>query len=615
VLACCGLALVAPLSAQSVDYTEYHTHDELTAALEGLVRAHTDISRLVSIGETRGGRTIWAVEIANPEGVPVEERPALFIAANLEGDHVIGSELALYTVDWLLSQYGTNEEVRQRIDEQAFFIVPRVNPDAAEAMFASTKAWRRGNLGPYDDDRDARTDEDPAEDLNSDGVITFMRVRDPAGPYMVDPDDPRLMRRADASKGEPGGWSIHWEGRDDDGDGFYNEDGVGGVDLNRNFQHAYPYWQRDAGPHMVSEAESRALMDYIIARRGVAAILTYGASDNLITAPGARGEPPAAAGLPLYDYAEASNAGAREVGMMSTGGGFGFGFGRGGRGGRGGGAGGGGRGGGQQPATTVDADDLEYFRTVSSQYRELTGIRRAAVTRTPQGAFFDYGYYQFGVPSFSTPGWGIETTSPAQEESGRAGGGGQRAGGPGNGQAASANDRRLLEWFASEGVDGFVDWTAFEHPQLGSVEIGGFRPYATSNPPAARIADLGASHAEFALYLSSLFPRAGIASTTVTDHGGGVFRIEAEIENTGYLPTASAQGVRARSVQPVMVQLGVDPDAIITGDSKTNFVNTLAGSGTRRSFQWLIRGEPGARIELKLRSQKSGSESVMLTLR
>jgi hypothetical protein len=317
----------------------------------------------------------------------------------------------------------------------------------------------------------------------------------------------------------------------------------------------------------------------------------------------------------LYDYAEASNAGAREVGMMSTGGGFGFGFGRGGRGGRGGGAGGGGRGGGQQPATTVDADDLEYFRTVSSQYRELTGIRRAAVTRTPQGAFFDYGYYQFGVPSFSTPGWGIETTSPAQEESGRAGGGGQRAGGPGNGQAASANDRRLLEWFASEGVDGFVDWTAFEHPQLGSVEIGGFRPYATSNPPAARIADLGASHAEFALYLSSLFPRAGIASTTVTDHGGGVFRIEAEIENTGYLPTASAQGVRARSVQPVMVQLGVDPDAIITGDSKTNFVSTLAGSGTRRSFQWLIRGEPGARIELKLRSQKSGSESVMLTLR
>jgi hypothetical protein len=106
-----------------------------------------------------------------------------------------------------------------------------------------------------------------------------------------------------------------------------------------------------------------------------------------------------------------------------------------------------------------------------------------------------------------------------------------------------------------------------------------------------------------------------IASTTVTDHGGGVFRIEAEIENTGYLPTAAAQGVRAGAVQPVMVQLGVDPEAIITGDIKTNFISALAGSATRRSFQWVIRGQPGARIELKLRSQKSGSESMMLTLR
>jgi hypothetical protein len=426
---------------------------------------------------------------------------------------------------------------------------------------------------------------------------------------MVDPDDPRLMRRADASRGESGGWSLYWEGRDNDGDGFYNEEGAGGVDLNRNFQHRYPYWQKDAGPHMVSEAESRAIMDYIVGRRGVAAVLTYGASDNLIAPPGGRGEPPPAAGLSMYDFAEATNAGAREVGVMSAGGGFGFG-----RGGGRGGAGGGGRGGGQQPATTVDANDLEYFRTISAKYRELTGIRRAAVTRTPSGAFFDYGYFQFGVPSFSTPGWGIEGAGPAQAEGGRAGAGGQRGGGAGGGASADT-DARLTDWFESEGVNGFVDWTAFEHPQLGDVEIGGFRPYATSNPPAAGIVELGAIHAQFALYLSTLFPRVGIASTAVTNHGGGVFRIEAEIENTGYLPTASAQGVRARSVQPVMVQLGVDADAIITGDTKTNFVDTLAGSGTRRSFQWVIRGEPGARIELKLRSQKSGSESVMVTLR
>jgi hypothetical protein len=261
---------------------------------------------------------------------------------------------------------------------------------------------------------------------------------------------------------------------------------------------------------------------------------------------------------------------------------------------------------------------------VSEKYRELTGIERAATTRRPAGAFFEYGYYQFGVPSFSTPGWGTDTGEgdeggPQRGAAPQAGG--QRGGAGGRGTSAqtpgggSENDLRLLQWMDGAGIDGFVDWESYTHPQLGPVEIGGFRPYAASNPPVARIAELGAKHAEFALYLSTLFPKVRIADTNVVSHGGGVFRIEAEIENTGYLPTASAQGVRSRSVQPVMVQLGVDPVDIITGDNKTNFINGLAGSGTRQKYQWVVRGQAGARIELKLRSQKSGSESVMLTLR
>ncbi|NJD10633.1 MAG: hypothetical protein FIB01_09435 [Gemmatimonadetes bacterium] len=176
-------------------------------------------------------------------------------------------------------------------------------------------------------------------------------------------------------------------------------------------------------------------------------------------------------------------------------------------------------------------------------------------------------------------------------------------------------DLRLIRWLDAQKIDGFAAWTPFQHPQLGDVEIGGFKPYALTNPPAAEIAQLGTPHAEFALYLAGLFPHVRIASTKVTNHGGGVYRIEAEIENAGYLPTSLAQGVTARAVQPVMVQLEVKPEAIITGANKTSFVNTLAGSGARQKYQWVIRGEPGARVELKLRSEKAGAESVTLTLR
>jgi hypothetical protein len=166
----------------------------------------------------------------------------------------------------------------------------------------------------------------------------------------------------------------------------------------------------------------------------------------------------------------------------------------------------------------------------------------------------------------------------------------------------------------AEKIDGFVDWTPFKHPSLGDVEIGGFKPYATVNPPAAKIAELGAGHAKFVVYLTSLFPRIAIAKTEVAALGGGLYRIKTEVENSGYLPTALAQGMVARAVKPVMVQLGVPPETILTGAEKTNSIPALAGSGTRMAFEWVIKGKQGTSVTLKVVSQKAGTDRAILLL-
>jgi hypothetical protein len=101
----------------------------------------------------------------------------------------------------------------------------------------------------------------------------------------------------------------------------------------------------------------------------------------------------------------------------------------------------------------------------------------------------------------------------------------------------------------------------------------------------------------------------------VTSLGAGLFRIKADIENSGYLPTALSQGVQARAVKPIMVQLGVPPESILTGNPKTNHIPALAGSGTRQSFEWIIKGVPGSTVTLKAVSQKSGTDTATLTLR
>ena len=670
-----------PASAQ--DPPKYHTYAEMTAALQALANAHKSAARLQSLGKTRGGRDIWALEIANSDGLPPAKRPALLLAANFEADHLVGSEIALSVAEFLLKGSATDPGIKRALDSATFYIIPRVNPDGAEGYFAPVKTGRRTNTAQRDDDNDGRTDEDGPEDLNGDGFITVMRVKAPDGEYMIDPEEPRLMKRADPKKGESGSFKLLWEGIDNDGDGFINEDPPGGVDINRNFAHDYPYYKPEAGPHMVSEAESRALMDWVVAHRNIAAVLTFGESDNLIVPPTSAGRLGPARELDLVRFAEAAAAGARTTGFIQTGGGIG-------RGGRfamgefsiemlmGG---GGGRQTARQaqpsqsgrmmmpdrrPATTVSAADYEYFKSASDKYIDLVGVRQPLFVREPQGAFFQYGYFQFGVPSFSTPGFGLATNDAAgprrmgmtppgaaqaaqpprggQQAAGageaavtvvqgggqdfmqmmQSGGGGgamrviqtQRAGTPGEAaQAAPGIDKQVLRWMDAEKIDGFVKWTKANHPTLGEVEVGGFKPYAVTNPPAEKIAGLGPPHAKFALYLASLFARVRVAKTEVVDHGGGVFRIKAEVENAGFWPTSLAHGQTARAVKPTMVQLGVDPASVLSGAAKTNFLPVLAGSGTRAKYEWLIRGKTGQVVELIVQSEKGGSDTARITLK
>jgi hypothetical protein len=623
-----GIFLLLPGFQGETD--RYRNFDDMTEALRRVVRAHSDMATMESIGQTLEGRDIWVVEIANRSGTPVDERPGLLLAANFEGDLLVGSELAVHTVEYLLNNYSSDPDVQDRLDNHVLYVLPRVNPDAAEMMFANVKSGRRRNMKPYDDDNDAMIDEDGVEDLNGDGQITLMRVADPSGPYMVHPDDARLMKEAEAHKGESGAFSLYWEGIDNDGDGFYNEDGLGGVDLNRNFQHEYPYNDADAGAHMISELESRAIMDFMISHRNIAMVMTFGESDNLVSSPTSGGAIASPSPLSLHGFAEASYAAADTVGTFpisvpGRGRGFGMGF---------------FRGGapaaprpleGRQPNKTVNRSDLEYFNAVGEEYREITGIEKVAATRAPKGAFFEYAYFQFGVPAFSTPGWGIseggedsgdeaapqtERQRPSAPSRGAAPAMGRMR--PGGGQTSGSSngaDLALLNWMDAEGVDGFVDWTEFQHPTLGTVEIGGFKRYASGNPPVSELAVLGESHAQFAVHLMSLFADVSIADVAVTSHGGGVFEIKAEIENSGYLPTSMRQGVTARSVAPTMVQLDVPPEDVLTGAAKTSFFQALDGSGSRQTYVWVIRGRQGAQINLTVRSQKSGHDTATITLR
>ncbi len=618
--------------------SDYKNFEQFESALKSLVKAHSGLAAMESIGKTNSGREIWLLTIAKKSGTPVDQRPGLLVNANLEGDHLIGSEIALGSMKYLLSNYESDESIKKALDEHVFYFLPKINPDGAEKNFGGLSSGVKTNDTNYDGDNDGRMDEDGPDDLNGDGIITVMRVKDPNGLYMIDPDNPGLMKKSDPMKGEAGEYSVYWEGIDNDADGFINEDPTGGVDINRNFMHKYPYFKEDAGIHMASEKETRAVIDWIVKQRNVAIMLTFGESDNLISPPNSRGELSSDKGISMFDFADASFAGASKVGMVSTGRGYGMGrfmgmqFFRGSRSSTPEASSGRSSRPAREPATTVNKSDQELFNQFSKKYKEITGFESQPPLREPAGALFEYGYYQYGIPSLATPGWSMDIpkdTTLKEDRQGRQTSGRQSSargafsmrgasgmtGAGGSSGGGDGMDATALKWLKKNNSDGFVEWQSVSHPDFDDVEVGGFDPMAVTNPPADMISDLGEKHGEFMVYLSSLYADVKIAQTEVTSHGGGIFRIKAEIENAGFLPTAIQHGVTSRGVKPTMVQLGVDPDAIMSGSRKTNFIQKLDGSGKRQKYEWLIKGRSGDKIELKVVSQKGGSDSATIVLK
>lgn len=271
-------------------FDHYYQLKELEAALLRLQQAYPTLARLSSMGRSLEGRELTVLTIRNPLTGADADKPALYVDANTHGNEIQGSEICLYLAHSLLTQYSSDPIIKDLVDRFVFYIAPCVNPDGREAFMTRPNSPHssRWNRRPKDDDGDGRFDEDDFDDLDGDGNIVLMRIRDPLGRWKSG-SDPRIMVPCGAD--EVGEFRVlGWEGIDNDGDGKFNEDGVGGVDLNRNFPSDWVPENRQfgAGEFPLSEPETRATLDFILARPHIAAIQSFhNAGDMILRPPGA----------------------------------------------------------------------------------------------------------------------------------------------------------------------------------------------------------------------------------------------------------------------------------------------------------------------------------------
>lgn len=668
----CTVVLSASPAAK-ISFAQYHKPEDVASLLQSYVSSYPQLARLMSIGKSYGKHDLSVLQIAGrPKGsVDPDKRPSVLVSANLEGIHHVGTETALMVIDKLLNKYGSDKAVTALLDTKTVYVAPLLNPDAAANFFAPVCYERSSNAGPVDDDLDDRADEDGPDDLNKDGLITQMRVKDPEGKWVPDPKEPRLMRPADPKKGEKGIYAIYTEGLDNDGDGDYNEDPRGGVSPNRNFPHDFEHNVLQAGLHPVSEEETKALGKFLLSRPQIALILNFSTENTILNMQQTGVARPAAEKIKITAmYASFlgvepdSEFTAKEIAYMVKGSPLTGGmeiteemvlqfFGGG-------------------PAMAIDRGDLPVLEAVQKEYKDA--LKSAKIDYPEKnargvgkGSFVAYCYYQFGVPVFSVDLWGVPEPQKPQEAEAltadrlksmtteqflalgedKLNAFLKEQGAPPNlnaamimnmvksGQLNTARmaemmekmprrpqtdgeehpDAYILKWAdtALKGK-GFVSWTTFKHPTLGEVEIGGFVPYLKLNPPPDDIEKTASFHADFYINLMNRLAGIEIGKTEVKALGEDIYQVTAYFTNPGRFPTSTAQGRKAGTSWPIRISLNLESGQSLFSGRPMESIPFLAGSGETKKLEWIIRGKKGSRFMLKAASPKLGSAEKTVVL-
>jgi carboxypeptidase M len=98
------LVLFDSFMASTHDVYKHHNYTELTAVMQDLARRFPQNTYLYSIGKSAQNRELWVMAIAERDpDIHVLLRPEAKYVANMHGNEVVGRELLLILMDYMLT--------------------------------------------------------------------------------------------------------------------------------------------------------------------------------------------------------------------------------------------------------------------------------------------------------------------------------------------------------------------------------------------------------------------------------------------------------------------------------------------------------------------------------
>ncbi len=497
-------------AGDSLTFNKFHSQEVIYEWMKRWADKYPDLVDLYEIGKSFEGRPIYQMTFTNKKRGKDTDKPAAFFEGGRHSGEVTGTESVIWLAKYLLDHYGNDPDVTHILDSKTLYLKPINNPDGHN-LYLKTAQSNRSTVRPEDNDNDGLLDEDAPDDIDGDGKILTMRWKDDKkGNWIKDPKDStgRIMKRVEAGKGI---YLTSSEGIDNDGDGTINEDGIGGLDLHRNYPENWRpeseetgrgYVQGGAGEYPLSENETKAVVLFLLTHPNVYVVNSMDTS------------------VPMHL---------------------------------------------RPPSTSASEDrmypeDLKWYKLFDEIGKKTTGYEKAGDVYNDYGSgspIFghgpDFGYWYFGAVWYGDEIWN----------------GGSNKDYDGDGKI---DQQEILRWDDEENDSlGFFDWKPAHHPVYGEVETGGFDPkFFNQNPPAKHLETWIRKEAMFNLEMIKYLPELAWDNLEVkkgksykadsTD-----FQLKITFSNTGKLPTALKQAHLVKIVKEDQIVLDFDTTGIKPG--------------------------------------------------
>ncbi len=527
-----------------LSFDRFHTVDVMNTWLERWAEQYPNLIELYTVATSFEGRPIRQVTLTNRDTGKATDKPAAYFEGGRHSGEVTSSESVLWLIHYLLENYRRDPEIGRLLDTKTLYFRPQNNPDGAN-LYLHTLQSNRSSVRPHDSDRDGLVDEDPPEDLNGDGLVSTLRWRvregeEDKGNAILDPRDPTLRLMQYVPEGE-GDWRVVSEGIDNDGDGAYNEDGIGGLDLHRNYPENWRpepgldatgrgYTQGGAGAYPMSEPETRSVVMWLLEHPHVSVVNSMDTRVPMHL----RGPSTAHSTESMFPEDLTILRALDEIGKGITG--------------------------------------YPWAGDTYGEYHTRHAVNLSTGEPSRPSPLFghgpDFGYFMYGAVWYGDELWN----------------GGSHEDLNGDGRL---DDLDALIWDDEHnGGKGFLSWEPFEHPELGLVEIGGFHPkFFAQNPPPHLLESWASRQAMFNLELAKSLPQLSWENIDIRQTGVRAdtarFRVTVSWTNSGKLPTALRQAQIVKIVQEDQAMLEFDPELVKKDAPRVRIVDPATRDKTR----------------------------------